>query len=845
MRKTRFFPLIFILSSLIPTQAQQVPSQAKLLENFSFRAIGPSVTGGRIVDVEAHPDVPGLILVASASGGLWKSINNATTWTPIFDNQGTISLGDVAISMSNPDVIWVGTGEHNNQRSGLFGDGVYKSEDGGKTWENMGLKDSLRIGRIVIHPKDPNTVYVASSGPLYKAGGERGVYKTTDSGKSWQLILKGENDTTGFIDIAMDPNNPNVLYAAAYDRLRRAWFIRDYGPGSALYKTTDAGKTWKKLEGGFPTGDRIGRIGVEVAKSNSNIVYAVVDNMTPRAGYECYRSNDAGKTWQKVNVSRLSGSYYYGQVRIDPINPEIVYVLGVQLHKSEDGGKNFRTIAREVHVDHHGLWIHPKNPNYIILGNDGGLALSYDAGNTWDFVNNLPIIQFYAIGADMDIPYNIMGGTQDNGTWKGPSRTRSRSGVANHHWYNILGGDGFYACSDPEEPWIVYTESQFGGIARVDTRTRQSVSIRPRESGLRFNWMSPILISPHNSRIIYFCAQKVFMSLNRGDTWTSISPDLSTGDEEKIRGNVPHCTITTIDESPKQAGVIWVGTDDGNVWLTKDGGANWTLMNDRMPGKPENWWISRVIASNHNAGTAYATITGYREDDFRPFVYKTSDFGETWTRIDSGLPNEPVAVIREDYKNPNLLIIGTELSCQISLDGGTTWTKMGKGIPTIAVHDIVIHPRDGDLILGTHGRGMFISYIEPLRQLSNEILQKDLHLFSPVTTLAYNFISDMFDAFAGSRRYTAPNPPFGATLSYYLRTSSASDPNIQILDVLGNVVAEMRGSRNEGINFVQWDLMARDTSGRRALANAGTYLVKLTAGEITETTTLKVIDWQR
>ena len=817
-------------------------STDELLKPFVFRSIGPAVTGGRVVDIEAHPKQPYTIYVAAASGGLWKSINAGTTWTPIFDDQKSISIGDVAIAPSNPDIVWVGTGEHNNQRSAHYGDGVYKSLDGGKTWKNMGLHEILHIGRIAIDYKDPNTVYVAAMGPLYKGGGERGVYKTTNGGDTWTQVLKGENDTTGFIEIVQDPTNDKVLYTASMDRLRRAWNIRDFGPASAIYKTTDGGKNWQKLAGGLPKG-QIGRIGLAIYPKNSKIVYATIDNREKGMGIQIYRTDDAGANWKKVNEGRADGGSYYGQIRVDPQNADRIYNLGTQLQKSENGGKTFTGIGRGVHVDHHAFWIDPVNTNHLMLGNDGGLYFSYDGGATWDFINNLPIPQFYAIGADNAVPYNVMGGLQDNGVWRGPSRVKGAA-ITNEYWRNILGGDGFYALPDPEDPYTVYTSSQFGAIARVDVRTGAERGIRPRETGLRSNWMSPFVVSPHNPRMVYWGGQKLFMTTDRGDHWTAISPDLTTNNEEKRKGNVPHCTITTVDESSKQAGVIWVGTDDGNVWVTQTGGNQWTQVNGNVPGAPKEWWVSRVEASPFDAGTAFLAYTGFREEDFHPFLYKTTDFGKTWASIASNLPTEQVSVIRQDTINPNLLVVGTEAGCYISLNGGGDWHKMSNGIPaTIPVQDLLIHPRDGDLILGTHGRGVFITNISPLRQMSDEIMNKDMYLFKPDRALVTNTNFSMFDPFNGHRRFTAANQPMMATIYYYLKAPATGDVKVEILDVDGTVIREITGTKDAGINSVNWNFRKGGGPQGSGIVSAGNYAVRVTAAGKSETALLKVEDW--
>jgi photosystem II stability/assembly factor-like uncharacterized protein len=811
----------------------------ELLKPFEFRSIGPAVTGGRVVDIEALPSNPFTIYIASASGGVWKTTNNGTTWTPIFDNEKSCSIGDIAVSASNPDIVWVGTGEHNNQRSAHYGDGVYKSTDAGKTWTNMGLKESLHIGRIAIDPKNPDIVYVAGIGPLYKSGGQRGVFKSADGGKTWTQVLKGVNDTTGFIDIAQDPKNTNIVYAAAYDRLRRAWNIRDFGPGSAMWESKDAGKTWKKLTNGLPSGDRIGRIGIAVFPKNPKIVYATIENQAPGKGVEIYRSENSGDTWAKVNETNVGGSYYYGQIRVDPNNSDVVYNLHVQFQKSVDGGKHFRNLARGVHVDNHALWIDPNNSDHIMLGNDGGFYISYDGGDTFDFINNLPIPQFYAVGADMAEPYNVMGGLQDNGVWHGPSRTRDARGISNNDWQSIYGGDGFYAVPDQEDADTVYTSSQFGAIGRVDIKTGRTVGIKPNERGLRSNWMSPFMTSPHNSRILYWGGNKLFRSYDRGDHWTAISPDLTTNNAEKIAGNVPHCTITTLDESPVTAGVLWVGTDDGNVWVSQNGGESWTQVNQNIPGAPKEYWVSRVHASPHDAGTAFVSYTGFREEDFTPYLWKTTDYGKTWTSLAAKLPQEQVAVIKQDTINPDLLVVGTEAGCYVSTDGGGDWAKFANGLPrTTPIQDLVIQPSEGDLILASHGRGIFICNISPLRRLQKDTLDKDMVLFPPDRALAVGFRGSMFDSFSGQSRYVGENPENGAEIAYYLKSADGGDVKIEILGPDGSVIATPRATSNVGINIVRWNLRG----GRQAITQ-GSYGVRLTRGDKTETALLQVSGW--
>jgi photosystem II stability/assembly factor-like uncharacterized protein len=832
------YALAFAVLALPALSSAYGPTATDLLRMVEFRSLGPAVSGGRIVDLEVHPSQLHTIYAAAASGGLWRSDNNGTTWNPIFEREGTISIGDVAIAPSNPNVIWIGTGEHNNQRSALFGDGVYKSVDGGKTWQNMGIRESIRIGRIVVDAKNPDIVYVAANGPLYRSGGERGIYKTTNGGRTWDRVLQGANETTGFIDMVADPRDNRVLYAASLDQLRRAWNHRESGPGSGIWKTTDSGRTWTQLAGGLPSGN-IGRIGLTISPQNPRILYSTIINRNTGGGIEIYRTDDAGRNWRKINEQAPQGSSYYGKIRVCPTNSERVYVLGVRLQRSDDGGRTFRIIDNLIHVDHHSLWVDPTNPNRILLGNDGGFYKSYDGAATWWFVNNLPIMQFYAVGADMSVPYNVMGGTQDNGAWRGPSRTKVPSGIHNTDWVNISGGDGFYSMADPEDPNTIYTSSQFGNITRFDARTRNSRSIRPRDQGQRANWMSPFLISPHNPRTLYWGANRLYRTTDRGDTWTAVSPDLTTNDPQKIRGNVPHCTITKVDESPRRSGVLWVGTDDGLVWVTQNGGVTWEQVTDNITGHPKGWWVSRVQASPHDAATAFVSFTGFREDDFRPFLFKTTDYGKTWTSIVGNLPNEPIAVVKQDTVNPNLLVIGTELGCHITLDGGQTWTKVSNGLPTNAVQDLLIHSRDGDLVLGTHGRGIFVANISPLRQLTPEVMAKPVHLFQPDTALSYSFFQNMFDPFNGHKRYAASNPTYGATIQYYLSAPTTQDVRIEVVDIEGRVLRSFSGSKEPGIHRVTWDL--RRGQGRAA---PGQYLLKLTHGDTVQSSVLNVASWE-
>lgn len=817
-----------------PPPKNPVGTPERLIEVMSFRNVNSSVFGGRILDIESPPDDPAVIYLGTADGGIFKSVNNGTTWEPIFDGVAQGSIGDIAIAPSDSKILYVGTGENTSTRSAHYGNGVFKSVDAGKTWTPAGLPDSKRIGQLVIDPKDPNIVYAASMGFLYKPGGDKGVYKTTDGGKTWSQVLKGDNENTGFIDIVMEPGNNRVLYAASHDRLRRAWNIRENGPGAAIYKTTDAGKTWTKLDAGLPKGDNVGRIGLAVCPKDPKMVYAFFDVKGQGGGGQVWRSMDNGKTWKRTNEANLGGGTYYSRIFVDPTNPEIIYCPNLNLMRSTDGGKTFQSSAQRAHVDWHTIWFNPRDNRHMRAGCDGGLYFTYDAWGTTQHINNLPIAQFYAISADNAVPYNIMGGTQDNGSWRGPSQTFTRGGIYNWDWTNLLGGDGFYNIAHPIDTDIVYSSSQFGAVNRVDVLNRQSRSIRPREQGQRANWMSPFIVSPHAPDTIYWCGNKVHKSLNRGDTWRTISPDLTTNDPEKIapKGNVPHCTITTIDESRKRQGVLWVGTDDGNVWVTEDDGNKWTQVNGNMPGAPEKYWVSRVHASPHDAATAFVSFTGFREDDWTPYLYKTTDYGKTWTRME-GLPNEQISVIKQDAINPDLLFVGTESSLQISLDGGKKWVRAPE-LPIVSYMDLVIQERESDLVIGTHGRGFYIADITPYRQLTEAILGKPAHLFQPTRALNFNYQSNMFEAFQGFSQYASPNPPFGSTIWYYLKAEAAADPKIEILDISGKVVATLTGTKYAGLNKVQWNLRA---SGQPA---SGQYLVRLTSGNEVLTQVLTV-----
>ena len=711
-------------------------------KDLEWRMVGPEFCGGRIETIACHPDEPFTIYVGAGSGNLWKTVNNGTTWEPIFENESTFAIGCVTIAPSDPNIVWVGTGEVLMARSSYAGTGVFKSMDAGKTWRNMGLHDSHHVPRIVIDPKNPDVVYAAALGHNYGYNEERGVYKTTDGGKSWDKVLY-ISEKTGIVEIVMDPSDNKTLYAAAWERDRKAWNNVIRGEGSGLYKTTDAGQTWKRLTEGLPVGEYVGRFGLAVAPSDPNVVYALLDNHEPppegtrrRRRGGVYRSDDKGETWRKMHVDGVPTAigYDFCLLRVSPDDQDEIFVLGNKLLHSTDGGKTYEEAGETIihvlshdirvnHLDMHAMWIDPKNPDRLILGNDGGLYISYDRGGTWLHLNNFPIGEFYAVWVDMDEPYNIYGGTQDNAALYGPSTHNVEDRLTKYGvedpWKHVYldrwgGGDSYFTYRDPVDFDIIYYEHQFGVLRRKNMMTEETEDIMPRagegEPRLRYNWMTPYFISHYDPATLYYAAHKVFKSTDRGDNWACISPDLTTNPGPEKRGNVPYGTISMLSESPLQQGLIYAGTDDGNVQVTKDDGKNWTLVKSGLPPK----WVSRVIASQHELGTVYVALTGYREDDFEKHVYMSTDFGKTWTSIAGNLPSEGINVIREDPRDKNILYIGTELGVYVTLDMGRTWHSLCNNLPTTPVHDLVIHPREFELVIATHGRSCFVLDVKPI-----------------------------------------------------------------------------------------------------------------------------------
>lgn len=861
--------------------ASSAAGQGEPWQAASWRAVGPAITSGRIVDIAVPLQDRSIAYVAAASGGIFKTANRGTTWTPVFDDQPIISIGAIAIAPSNPDVLYAGTGEANNQRSSYWGDGVWRSGDAGRSWTRCGLRESHHIGRIAIDPRDENRFYVAVPGRLYSRNPERGLYRSRDGGATFELVL-AVDDATGAVDVAIDHLEPDRIYAATYQRLRRPHHFTEGGPGSRIYRSADGGDTWTALEGGLP-GGVLGRIGLDVFRGDPRILYATVENLNPKAdgapvpdaepsdepeldpgghrfgdgakgdspspgaegpdvaGGEVYRSGDGGDTWVRVNQAPVLGipGYYYGQIRIDPADPDKLWLLGVQLFRSEDGGATWKTdLARNVHVDHHALWLDPVEPGRMLLGNDGGLAQSCDGGRTWDVFPNLPVSQFYAVGFDRRKPYRIYGGMQDNGTWGFPSVGPSRRGIENRDAYRVNGGDGFYVATDPEDPDIVYSESQFGNPSRLDLRTMERKRIRPPqrkgEPKLRFNWSTPMVLSPHNPRILYIGSQKLHRSLDRGDSWEDLSGDLTTNDPDKLAGNVPHCTITTIAESPARAGVIWVGTDDGRVHVTHDGGRHFRDVTPFFPEEVRGLWVSRIEACPEDRARAFVSFTGYREDRFEPWLFATDDYGGTWSPRHEGLPQRPVNVIRIDPVVPSMLYAGTEGGVWFSEDDGGTWHRLGRGMPNVPVHDLAIQPDAHDLIAGTHGRGIYVLNLHALRELQPAARAEPFRLGLPRVV---PLVPAGFDrGWLGAKVWRAAQPATGALFPLHLRDRPGEgELFLDIADLAGDRVARVRVESKAGCQEIRFGLVRQGPGrGGSRPVEPGIYTASLTVGGETQ-----------
>ena len=836
------------------------PVAAEALRAYRWRSIGPANMGGRVADIAGDPADPSTVYVALGTGGLLKTTNSGTTWKAVFADQPVASVGAVAVAPSDPKVVWVGTGEGNSRNSSSWGDGVYRSTDAGKSWKHLGLADTHDIPRIVVAPKDPDTAYVCALGHLWGTNPERGIFKTTDGGKTWQHALKLD-DRTGCVDLVLDPANPDTLFAAAYARRRTAWSYEWGGPLAGIYRTTDGGAHWSKLTSGLP--EETGRIGLDVARSKPGVVYAVIeskeggsspiDDIASRAG-GVFRSDDDGSTWKRV--SRLAPrGFYFSEIRVDPRDDRHLYVLGYDLHVSRDGGVTWsRQGAKNVHVDHHALWIDPANPKHLWLGNDGGIYTSWDAAETWDFRANAALGEFYDVAADFATPYRVCGGLQDNGTWCGPSATQYGAespgedakpfGITNQDWRFLTDGDGFHVAIDPTDPDLVYSESQQGYLFRTDLATGRRKLLKPTATegtpSYRFNWNTPFVISHHVPCVLYLGGNVLLRLTGRGVDWQAISPDLTTHDPAKMvtsgSGAENYCTIVSISESPKDPQVIWVGPDDGTVQLTRDGGANWTNVADHLPSAARGLYVSGIEASHFDPARVYVAVDGHRSDDFKPYVFVSDDFGASFRELVAGLPaGAPVQVVREDLANPDLVFCGTEFGAFASFDRGAHWIPLREGMPTVAVDDLLIHPRERDLIAATHGRSlMILDDIGALEQATATTFAEPYHLFQPRP--AREFYDLPYGGIWGDGFFTAENPPFGALIHYWVKTYSPEQVSFEITDAEGHTVRKLKGPAAPGFNDVVWNLQPereeqigsrRQWGGQPELVPAGEYTVTM------------------
>ncbi len=814
-------------------KAAEKMTETTAMANLNWRSIGPANMGGRVADIEGVAGDPNTVYVATGAGGIFKTTNGGMKWTPIFDRQNTISVGDIALEPGNPDVIWVGTGESNTRNSVSFGDGVYKSTDGGKNWKHLGLKDTNTISKIIVHPKNPDIAYVAAVGHVWGANEERGVFMTTDGGKTWTKTLYIDQ-FHGASDLDIDPTNPNILYAGMWRFERKPWTFTSGSEQGGVFRSIDGGRTWNKVDKGLPK--QIGRIGLAVAASNPNVVYAILESKDGTL----YRSDDKGETFRQVykNQNIVGRGFYYTTVRVDPTNEDKVYAVASPLFMSQDGGRNFQRISTTTHIDFHALWIDPQNPKRMWQGQDGGVAVTMD-GKNWEYINNIPIGQFYQVFADNREPfYNLTGGLQDNGTWTGPSRTREPSGILNDDWRMISFGDGFYAISHPDNPDLYLTESQGGSVVRTDMRNREQQSVVPyfgpggaaENDKYRFNWNAPLILSPHDKNTVYLGGSAVFKSTDFGKTWTAISQDLSTNNRERLKdagGPVftentsaeSYAVVISLAESPRQAGLIWAGTDDGNLQVTTNGGQTWMNVVKNVPKLSADSPVSHVEPSRTNANTAYVAFDRHKLDDYRPYVFKTTDGGRNFTNITGNLPEKAyVHVVTEDLRNPNLLYAGTELGLYASYNGGRNWFELNlKNLPRVAVHDVVVHPRDNDLILATHGRSLWVfDDATPIQQMNDTILQSPTYMFD--VRPAYRFATRMTRYGIGDKLFQGANPPRGATVTYYLRDKAdeKTQLKLEVTDASGKKIAEVKNLPKErGLNRAVWNLSYEGARLRR------------------------------
>ncbi|MGZ5432820.1 MAG: VPS10 domain-containing protein, partial [Thermoanaerobaculia bacterium] len=783
---------VLVLLLLASTLHAQVDPE--LLAGMKARSIGPASMSGRVAAIDAVESNPDIVYVGAATGGVWKSVDGALSFTPVFDDQPVAAIGAVAIFQPSPDLVWVGTGEGNPRNSMSVGNGIYKSSDGGRTWQHLGLDKTERIHRIVTHPTDPNIVWVAAMGQAWGQNADRGIFKTTDGGKTWTKVLY-VNDKTGAADLIIDPGNPNKLFAAMWEYRRWPWFFNSGGPGSGLFVTNDGGATWKRMteEDGMPKGN-LGRIGLAIARSSPSIVYALVEAEKSAL----LRSDDGGRKWTAVNTEYnvANRPFYYADIRVDPADPNRVYNVYSLVSLSTDGGKSFRTLIpfAKIHPDYHAFWINPNDPTHIYAGNDGGVAESRDRGASWRFIATLPLAQYYHIAVDNDVPYNVYGGMQDNGSWKGPNTTWETAGIRNWDWQEVGFGDGFGTVPVLTDPMVGYAMSQEGHLMRWNLRTGERKTIRPAppatdDKDLRFNWNAAIATDPFDPDTVYFGSQYIHKSTDRGDSWTIISPDLTTNRKEwqnqdktggltlDVTSAENFTTILTIAPSPVERGTIWAGTDDGRVHVTRDGGANWTSVETNIKGVPANTWVPEIKASRHAAGTAFIVLDDHRRSNWTPYVYRTTDYGKTWTSLATKDLQGYALSIEQDPVDPELLFLGTEFGLWASLDAGRSWMKWKHGFPTVSVQGLVVHPRDHDLVVGTHGRAAYvIDDVRPLRSMSKAILDQPLHLFEVPYAQAYTTRQKSGGRFLGDCEFRAENRPYGALLTYSLNVAGLSHP---------------------------------------------------------------------
>ena len=846
------------------------------LDAFRPRLIGPAVTGGRVHDVEALPHDPSTIFVASASGGLWKTTNRGHTWRNVFSDQPVSTFGDVAIAPSDSDVLYVGTGEQNNRQSSSWGNGVYRSDDGGETWRHLGLVETRHIGKVLVHPSDPDIVYVAALGNLWRGNEERGVYRTRDGGRTWERVLYVD-EFTGAVDLVIDPSDPRIIYAATYQRLRRAWGFNGGGPGSGIHRSVDGGDTWGELTNGIPPGDK-GRIGLAISQSNPRILSALIEH-ADRARQGTYRSEDGGARWRRVN-SLDPRPMYYSNISIDPSDEERVYVLGTSAYKSENGGRRFAEIAERptydvgVHADHHALWIDPGDPNHLYLAGDAGLWETYDRGANFRKINNIPIGQFYAIGVDNQDPYYVYGGMQDNHSWMGPSETRRWIGILNDDWQQTGFGDGMYQQVDPTNHRHVYANSDGGGYYRMDPETGDMLDIRPRapegEPSYRWDWVSPSLVSQHDPSVVYLGGNRLFMSQDQGGSWTR-TEDLSRhqdrdelelmgvrgGDVEISRhdGTSSYGEITVLAESPVDPQVLWVGTDDGNLQVSRDGGRAWTERSGNVSGVRDGTYVSRIVASRSGAGTAYVAFDAHRDGDFEPYIFRTTNFGETWTPLATDLPSGSVNSMVEHPDNPSVLFAGTEHGLFVSTTAGTEWVKLSH-LPTTHVDDLVVHPREKDLVIGTHGQSIWIlDDTGPLAEWTSAVASAATYVFNIQRATIFNYRKDT--SYRGQADFHGVNPVDGALITYALGPGRSA-ATLRITNASGRLVQELIVPSDPGIHRVNWDLrhsilnrpqvwirhddsrLARPIDTKGPWVSPGTYTVTLEARGATFTQTVEV-----